>query len=319
MLGLLASKTHAQTTQPAIRAVVKIAMTVDDMDRSIKFYTHVLGFQKRSDQEVLGADYEKLFNIFGVRCRIVELGLGNERLELIEFVTPRGRLIPRDSRSNDRWFQHIAIVTTDMDRAYAKLKDAHVRYASTAPQRLPEWNQNAAGIRAFYFRDPDDHVLEIISFPPGKGDPRWQQSTELFAGIDHTAIVVESTDASLAFYRDVLGLRVAGGSENYGDEQAHLNNVEGAHLRITTLKASSGPGVELLEYLHPRDGRAYPADAKANDLFHWQTTVLTNDATALLDRLRSIGSRIVSKNPTTPYLVRDPDGHALKVVETNRN
>ena len=195
-----------------------------------------------------------------------------------------------------------------------------MRYASTAPQLLPDWNKNAAGIKAFYFRDPDDHVLEIIRFPAGKGDPRWQQTSELFAGIDHTAIVVESTDASLAFYRDVLGLRVAGGSENYGDEQAHLNNVEGAHLRITTLKASSGPGIELLEYLSPRDGRPYPADAKMNDLFAWHITLHTGNADSLLAGLKSIGARIVSKesrsNPS--FVVRDPDGHAIQIVESQR-
>ena len=44
-------------------------------------------------------------------------------------------------------------------------------------------------------------------------------------------------------------MRVAGESENYGPEQERLNNVFGAHLRITALRAASGPGIELLEYL----------------------------------------------------------------------
>jgi len=34
-------------------------------------------------------------------------------------------------------------------------------------------------------------------------------------------------------YCDILGFAVAGGSENYGPEQEHLNNVFGAWLRIT--------------------------------------------------------------------------------------
>ena len=81
---------------------------------------------------------------------------------------------------------------------------------------------------------------------------------KLFLGIDHTAIVVWDTDASLKFYRDLLGMHVAGESENYGTEQEHLNNVFGAHLRITALRGASGPGIELLEYLAPRDGRPFP-------------------------------------------------------------
>ena len=44
-------------------------------------------------------------------------------------------------------------------------------------------------------------------------------------------------------------MTIAGTSENYGVEQEHLNNVFGARLRITALRAARGPGVELLEYL----------------------------------------------------------------------
>jgi catechol 2,3-dioxygenase-like lactoylglutathione lyase family enzyme len=64
----------------------------------------------------------------------------------------------------------------------------------------------------------------------------------LFLGIDHTAIVVWDTEASVKFYRDLLGLHVAGESENYGTEQEHLNNVFGAHLRITALLQRRRPG-----------------------------------------------------------------------------
>ena len=70
---------------------------------------------------------------------------------------------------------------------------------------------------------------------------RWHRPTsQLFLGIDHTAIVVADTDRSLSCYRDTLGLRVVGRSENYGPEQERLNNVFGARLRITTLRAAAG-------------------------------------------------------------------------------
>src|SRR5262245_20349761 len=113
-----------------------------------------------------------------------------------------------------------------MDEAYRMLRARGVRHASSGPQRLPDWNPNAGGIEAFYFKDPDGHALEIIHFPKGKGDSRWQRAAApLFMGIDHTAIVVGDTETSLRFYRDALGLRPSGSSENYGTEQEHLNNV----------------------------------------------------------------------------------------------
>jgi len=263
--------------------------------------------------------------VFGLRLRVVRMRLGEETIELTEYLTPRGRPIPADSRSHDRWFQHIAIIVSDMDRAYGWLRQHRVEHASPAPQRLPDWNPSAGGIRAFYFKDPDGHPLEILWFPPGKGDPKWHRPTgRLFLGIDHTAIVVGSTEASLACYRDTLGLRVVGESENHGPEQERLNNVFGARLRITTLRAPSGPGVEFLEYLTPRDGRLIPTDTRPNDLVHWQTVLASEDADAVARTIR--GSACAPLSPSVApagrelgfvegFLLRDPDGHTLKVVQ----
>jgi catechol 2,3-dioxygenase-like lactoylglutathione lyase family enzyme len=301
-------------------------MTVSDIDRAIDFYSNVLSFEKISDVEVWGTDYEHLQGIFGLRMRVVRMRLGDEFIELTEYLTPKGRPIPADFRSNDRWFQHIAIVVSDMDKAYQHLRKNKVQHASTSPQRIPDWNTAAAGIRAFYFRDPDGHHLEIIYFPLGKGNPKWQgQGDKLFLGIDHTAIVVADTDTSLKFYRDSLGMKVAGESENYGTEQEHLNNVFGARLRITAVKAASGPGIEFLEYLTPRDGRPYPLDARANDLIHWQTALIVDDADEAAKGLLERGYIFISPGavpvPETKlgfkkgFLVRDPDGHVMNVVE----
>src|SRR6266404_4870599 len=268
------SSAHAAPA-PLVRAVGCVALTVSDADRSLNLYSSVLGFTKVAEVEQSGESVDQLAGVFGARTRTLRVQLGRECLDVTEYLAPRGRAVPEDSCSNDRWFQHIAIVVSDMDRAYAVLRRARVEHASTGPQRLPDWNPNAGGIRAFYFRDPDRHVLEVLQFPAGKGEARWHEVDRLFLGIDHTAIVVGDTEASLRFYRDALGLRAAGASENWGTEQEHLNNVFGARLRITTLRASSGPGIELLEYLTPRDGRPFPADARANDLVHWHTTLFT--------------------------------------------
>ena len=322
----LPSTVVAQLLTPsAVTAVESVGMTVSDMDKSIAFYSQ-LSFQKISDVEVLGAEYEQLQGLFGVRLRVVKMQLGSELIELTEYLTPKGKPFPIDSRSNDRWFQHIAVVTSDMDKAYQRLRSFKVQHASTAPQTIPASNKAAAGIRAFYFRDPDGHYLETIYFPPGKGNPKWQQaSDQLFLGIDHTAIVVSHTAASLKFYRDLLGLKLAGESMNFGPEQEHLNNVQGARLHISGLRSPAGPGIEFLDYLEPRDGRALPADAKSNDLLHWQTTLVVNDAQAMAQRLRINQSKFISpKVISIPdqslgfksgVLVRDPDGHPLRLVE----
>lgn len=280
LLSLLLFLLPVQASPP-VRAVDAVGITVSDMERALAFYTDVLPFEEIGDMELAGDAVEHLSGVFGARLRVVRLRLGEEHIELIEYLAPQGRPMPADSRSNDRWFQHIAIVVSDMQQAYDHLRGHRVQHASPGPQRLPDWNPDAGGIEAFYFRDPDGNHLEILRFPPDKGDSRWHTAGDrLFLGIDHTAIVVADTDASLRLYRDALGLRIAGTAENYGIEQERLNNVFGARLRITALRAGAGPGIELLEYLSPATGRPSPAHTRANDLWHGQIQLMVDGVAA---------------------------------------
>jgi len=325
--ALLALSSHS-SAQPnsLVQGVDAIGITVTDMDRAVDFYSKVLTFDKVSDTEVAGENYEHLEGVFGLRMRVVRMRLGDEFVELTEYLAPKGRPIPMDSRSNDRWFQHIGIIVSDMEKAYAQLRQAKVQHASSGPQRLPDSNKNAAGISAFYFKDPDEHPVEVLQFPPDKGAEKWHRPNgKLFLGIDHTAIVVWDTDASLKFYRDLLAMRVAGESENYGTEQEHLNNVFGAHLRITALRANSGLGIELLEYLAPRDGRPFPADEHANDVVHRHTILLTSSAGVAAHQFQASKVNFVSSGVVANqneqlgfrkvFLARDPDGHAIEIEE----
>ena len=317
----------AELTAPSVvRRVDSVALTVEDLDRSVAFFRDVLTFEKIREYEVAGDAWEHLEGVFGLRMRAARMKLGGEEIELREYLAPKGRPYPQDTRANDRWFQHVAIIVSDMDAAYAHLRKHRVQHASTGPQRLPDWNPNAGGIEAFYFRDPDGHFLEVLHFPEGKGDMKWHQpSNKLFLGIDHTAIVVGDTEASLAFYRDRLGLAIKGESENYGPEQERLNNVFGARLRITAVRADNGPGVEFLEYLAPRDGRPAPQDARANDLAQWQTRMVSAGLDGIVRALRAAPVWFVSPGVVAlpegdvdfrnAVVVRDPDGHFVELVQ----
>src|SRR6266436_754147 len=313
------------SAQAGVREVGAIGLTVGDLDRELMFYTNTLPFELVSISEAAGKEQDALLGLSDVKLRVAMLKLGDERITLTEHIGIKVRPIPADSQSYDHWFQHIAIVVRDMDRAYEQLRQHKVKHVSTGPQTLPAWNKGAAGIKAFYFRDPENHVLEIIFFPPGKGDPKWQHAgtkpesgLPLFLGIDHTAIVVSDTDKSLAFYRDLLGLRLAGESENFGVEQEHLNQVFGARLRITALRAERGPGIEFLEYITPPGGRSLTADAKANDLVFWNTRLAVDDVAKLSAKLGESGVAFVSK-PSSAHsqIVRDPDGHAMQLDEVS--
>jgi catechol 2,3-dioxygenase-like lactoylglutathione lyase family enzyme len=309
-----------------VQSIASVGFTVSDMERSVAFYRDVLMFKPVSEVEVDGPEYDQLYGCFGVRARVVQMQLGEQQIELTQFISPPDlRPIPVPSYSNDLWFQHLAIVVRDMEAAWAHLKEHHVRQISPRPQTIPLSNQAAAGIKAIKFRDLDGHNLELLWFPEGKGNRVWKRGGEdLFLGIDHTAMTVRSTENSLKLYRDLLGLTVAGGTLNMGTEQEHLDSLPGARVRVTGLTPKIGPlGVEFLEYERPTAGRPFPTDSHPTDLWHWQTTMIVPDVEIAAARVHGMGQMISAGvvtlldkrlGFTKGMVVRDPDGHAIQLV-----
>src|SRR5947207_2892258 len=74
----------AASAQPLVSSLDSVGMTVADMDRAMDFYSRVLTFEKVSDLEVAGTDYEHLEGVFGLRMRVVRMRLGSEAIELTE-------------------------------------------------------------------------------------------------------------------------------------------------------------------------------------------------------------------------------------------
>lgn len=301
-------------------AVEAVGITVNDLDSEVEFFMKVLDFQKVDEVEMSGKAVTDLYGISGenISVRIATLKLNNEQIRLLDFEGVESRPVPYDTRGNDRWFQHLAIVVSDMKAAYQRLLQNDVMHVSTSPQTLPAYLPNAAGIEAFYFRDPEGHNLELICFPPGKGDPKWHAAAKsgLFLGIDHTAITIADTGKSKTFYQQILHLTHAGHSENYGTEQEHLNQVFGARLDINGFRAEAGFGVEFLRYIAPPGGRPMPPDSSPSDLWHYQTEMITDNFTAMTDHLAKAGfskisTQAVIENGLQCVLFRDPDGHAV--------
>jgi catechol 2,3-dioxygenase-like lactoylglutathione lyase family enzyme len=335
VLGVLAAcgqVTHAQDRlSDEVQRVKTIDFTVADVDREASFFTKILQFEKIADFRLVGGEWGKLQGVFNASMRIVHLRLGDQIVELTQYVSPpAGRPIPVPSYSNDRWFQHMAIVVRDMDAAYKILQDNNVQQISAYPITIPPSNPGAAGIKAIKFHDPERHDLELIYFPSGKGDASWHKPTDkLFLGLDHTAMTIAGTEASTAFYRDLLGLKVGTVTLNTGITQEVLDGLFNDTCLVTAmLPPSAPPHIEFLDYKTPPGGRPLPADTKANDLWHWQTTLVTKDIAALTERLRKAGAQFITPEAVAipqdaqaqlgfkrAMLVRDPTGHALRLVE----
>ena len=318
---MLAAVVGADSARADTLEIERIAITVTDLGRTEAFYRDGLGFRTVATQSFDDPATERLLGVEKAADTLT-MQLGRERVEFIRYRSP-GREYPKGSRSPDLWFQHFAVVVADMDAAYAKLQQVHFEPVSTdGPQTLPEEDGR---VRAFKFRDPDGHPLELLYFPPGQGRKVWAapQPGKIDLGIDHTAITVSDSAASIAFYAKLLGMKVAYEVVNQGAEQERLDGTLDAKVRITGLRPNSpeGPGIELLDYRTPTTGRQAPSDSRGDDVWHAHVVVRVNGLDRLVKDLENAGINFISAgivrlpNGSRAVEIVDPDGHALVVEE----
>ena len=323
--------------------VLQIGFSSVDAASAADFYARFLGFEVGESLVLQPGAQARLIGLPGATLRLQRLWLGRECLEICEILDPgpgcrSGRPIPADSRSCDLWFQHLCLVTSDLDGALARLRPALeaglASAVSRAPQTLPAWNTAAVGIRAYKFRDPEGHNLELLEFPPDKGEARWHGAASSDArattllGIDHSALAVADSARSCRFYDELLGLRLGGDGCNSGPTQDDLDGLVDTRVRITSHRCPAGAGIECLDYQPPNRGRPMPADLSAADPAHWQIRLAVDDLEAIAARLESFGGTLLSQGVvalggeaatlgfTHGLQVADPDGHRLQLVMT---
>ncbi len=296
--------------------IKRMALTVTSVARAQAFYCDALGFvtaEEKAPDPALG----RLLAGEGVRTRTARLRLGTQELELTAF-EPSGAKYPPDSTAADLWFQHFAIVTDEMAAACRRLN----RHGATpitegGPQRLPP---SAGSVVAYKFRDPDGHPLELIQFPPSRRDPAWQTAAPgTNVGIDHSALSIADAQRSLAFY-ELLGLDRPSRQLNSGPEQDRLDGLAGVVVEVIGLAPAVGstPHVELLCYRTPRGRRRAPSH-QAGDIADTRLVLQVEDLAGLMKKLAAVGTEASSvvkmASGSRAALVRDPDGHALVLLE----
>ncbi|MGH8397438.1 MAG: VOC family protein [Gammaproteobacteria bacterium] len=308
--------------QGNVLRLLRVSRTVSDLAKASVFYTGALNFKQISEETITDPAWSELIGIPGAHARSVTLKLGDQELELLTFDQP-GLPYPPDNRATDLWFQHIAVVVTDMGAAHAQL--SYYPFSAITqggPQHLPP---NTGSVTAFKFRDPDGHPVELIQFPSGSGNPIWQQqSSPLFLGMDHSAIAVADVKRSIDFYTHLLGFSLASRSINTGPGQTRLDCAPQVQVNVIALQPQiAGPAhVELLGYERPA-GRAIPVNVKSNDIVADRLILQVHHLPELMARLEAENTEFISpsiaklRDGQRAALIKDPTGHMLLLMESD--
>lgn len=140
----------------------------------------------------------------------------------------------------------------------------------------------------------------------------------MLTSINHTAISVSDMERSLAFYRDVLGMKVAMDVEAKTEKLGLIVGLPGARTRIVMLEAGN-QRIELFQYREPlgkpmEDGRRQCDNGLTHIAFN------ITDMDALCQKLREEGVRFYSEpqvlgGEMKVVYFKDPDGVTLELME----
>lgn len=298
-----------------VQHLLRIELVCRNPQKLADFYQAAFGFVETGAFSLTGPAFANLIGIAGGTLSGITLRLGEQDIALIA-IQPPGKPYPAAIAGWNSLFQHIAIVVTDMAKAYARLStvEGWTAISSGGPQILPP---SSGGVDAFKFRDPEGHPLELIAFAPGSVPLEWQQTSGAEClGIDHSAISVSNSAASMRFYQG-LGLHRTGGSLNRGPEQSKLDDVAGAVVEVTALALPSeqtSPHVELLCYrgeFKSRRSQQRPNDVTATRFVFAVDPVVSLAALCENHHAAHISAPARLADGTSRALLQDPDGHLI--------
>jgi catechol 2,3-dioxygenase-like lactoylglutathione lyase family enzyme len=138
-----------------------VGFTVSDLDRSIEWYTQVLGLVLGAQADGSGDVVAELLEVPDVSLKAAFLTVGGQRLELTQFLQPAGK--PYTQSNNEAGATHACFLVEDLDATYERMVELGV--STNAPPIYQEQG-DLKGYGVLYFRDPDGIQMELFQRPP---------------------------------------------------------------------------------------------------------------------------------------------------------
>ena len=143
--------------------IYHVGLTVSDLDRSIAFYKAVLGLEFQGEIFMEGEETDKTFRKENCKARVAYLN-GSKAveappIELIQFIDEDVNKVKSDLFTTS--ISEVCFYTDDIDSVYKVLIENHVECLSE-PQYFDFSSQGFGKSKAFYFKDPDGIILEMM-------------------------------------------------------------------------------------------------------------------------------------------------------------
>lgn len=162
-IGVSANQ-KTETESPFTTEVIDLGMVVSDLDKSLKFYKDVLGFEEVPGFKVPGdfAVDTGLANKLSLDVHVLVLGKGEKatKLKLMQFKAAPGARVDNTFIHSSYGFRYLTISVKDVNAAVARAEKAGAKPIAKCPVPLPEGFPE--GLALANYRDPDGNLVELV-------------------------------------------------------------------------------------------------------------------------------------------------------------
>jgi len=141
-----------------IKSLEHVGLGVSNMEKSLEFYSGLLGMEVIMDLEVSDERIGRVIGVAGAKCRIVHLKLGDGILELFKYYEPTGNNKTKDIQQFDQGLIHIGFAVDDFHKHVEQLQKRGIEFLGEPVEFRPN-------VWVVYFRGPEGEVCEFRQLP----------------------------------------------------------------------------------------------------------------------------------------------------------
>jgi lactoylglutathione lyase len=309
----------AQAPAPApsspVVGIGNFSHIVADLDKSLAFYRDGLGMEADGAIRPFQGDpaIMKMGNTIGAQSRYIPLKAPGAALgvELIEYKDIDRK--PAQPRFQDPGAANLIARVRDFDATLIRLKAAGGKVISAGGIPVTIGN----GLKVVFMQDPDGFVVELNAAPAAPGAPNTGNVAS--TGFE---VAVDSTEKTVAFYRDLLGFTINATAAFNPDKV--MNETAGAPGAQFRQSRAPIPGTMLsMTFIEFKDIDRKPLHTRVQDPGTAILQLNVRDLDGLLKSLKAAGYPAISPDGqavtigagTRFAIVRDPNNLYLELVQ----